>query len=544
MIKDCKKEAVDFIVFCGDIEGRPPSGLVNSPVPILYVHGDHDFFYQWSEGMTHGWIPEKGLDVGGHHCPVAFILGNNTEWQSRVGPYFWSMTYKGIHFIFDMNQKFLVYGSRWYLKWLERDLKEHEGISTVMFTHRPPTENSPTFEKIRKIIRSNDNLISIIYAHVHAPRPFTLLGKALLISVELDKSPVHPDRWGQVGFEGNSKDEQWYGFIEIKRNGVNVYARYLKNHRNELRYHYSIRTTFRNSKTISVNYPFILGNGSTNTINLSSIRNPKLRCWGIETEELLPDPLFKSDRIYWSPANDRIKLSIRDCKFKGKNIKLPARCLFLRPVRKVRDSHAKEACMSKLAKIELRHISTVNKVYHFLMIVRQSSQDLALMAEAYDRSNRLLIRSASICPRPNNGVSFCTLMIGSSSYEITPGLHSPKGWIWIPTGERLYKPMNASRIELYIATSGSSLRGPACVNVFCFPQEGWLSGLEQGRHATKEAVININSRQIFVGNVREGQCIDLGRLPSKRTSINLNIKGSELAIIEFTGVLNSKPHKF
>jgi hypothetical protein len=537
MIEDAKRTKVDFIVFCGDIEryGRRDPFKLARTFPIFYVHGDHDFFYQWSESGSQGRIPHGKLDVGGHNCPIAFILGNNTEWQARVGPYFWSMTYKGIHFIFDMNQKFLVYGAKWYLEWLKRDLREHKEISTVMFTHRPPTEDSPTFEKIRNIVRSSENLVSIVYAHVHAPRLFSLLGRALLVSVELDKSPVHPDRWAQVGFEGISKTEGWYGLMEISKSGVDVYAKHIGGEK-ELRYRYRIKTTFSNSGIVSVKYPFIVGDKSMNIVDLSGMRNLKCKIYGVRTAQLIPEPDI-SNSTYWILMKKKIKLSVADCESKGRNAKLPSRCLILRQLQARDTMHTKNT--TRLAKIELKGIDTVNRIYTFMMIVRKARQTMGMMLEAYDKASRLLVRFSRECPNPKDGVSFCTIPVGSTAYEISPGMHSSRGWIWLPTLERIYRPMESSRIVLYVITSQSMLKNPAYVNVLCFPQEGWFSNADYGQHTSENVTIKIDHESVFLGNLQEGQCMELPkRILSKRNLINLKVRGSGLAIVEFTGLLD------
>ncbi|MBM4049485.1 MAG: hypothetical protein FJ279_30690, partial [Planctomycetes bacterium] len=129
VLADLPKAQADFFVVCGDLVAAK-TGLDlarESPVPVFFVYGDHENFEEWGYIRQKGLVPARGRGGWRRHDGGVFnaMCSDMPLTQAWTGlPYFWSLDYKGIHFVFAYSGKNHTTPS-WFLQWLKRDLDDH-----------------------------------------------------------------------------------------------------------------------------------------------------------------------------------------------------------------------------------------------------------------------------------------------------------------------------------------------------------------------------------------------------------------------------------
>jgi len=106
------------------------------------------------------------------NCPVLTVVGNHDGlnngpeiYTELFGPFNYSFTYRGIHFIM-WNNNYYEWGEPDF-NWLREEVESHD--RNVIVAHQPPYAGTllPEHEAEWKTIRENPRVIATIHGHVH-----------------------------------------------------------------------------------------------------------------------------------------------------------------------------------------------------------------------------------------------------------------------------------------------------------------------------------------------------------------------------------------
>jgi hypothetical protein len=250
-----------------------------SPLPLLWLRGDHEFFGEWGRtGAVR--LSQRHPLAGEVPDPLVFFRGALLRFEALTGqPTTWAFTLKGILFVVTHNGKNHVWHD-WQLSWLRQLLTEHRHRTTVLLSHRTLDELGERAEALRKLLNEFPQVILFCDAHIHNPHPFRLIGNTL-----------------QVGAEGNNRDDgkltyegDWYVVAEIAKDALRIFRRRIATGELILLHERKTETTLNETETGKVHLAFVMSDRSVRFNPALWLRRAKLRVWGIAQEQQLPLP--------------------------------------------------------------------------------------------------------------------------------------------------------------------------------------------------------------------------------------------------------------
>ena len=534
LINDLPKVKANMLFILGDYADRDYPIVMElsklSSVPIIYQHGDHEFFGDWTAGLyTRNY--EDRRTVGEPCNPLAYMFGSIPRCEAWTGlPRFWSFIFKGIHFVLSFNGKFEVWPI-WFLKWLNKVLREHRNLTTIILGHRPLYEDGSCAEALREIIRRNKQVKLYCYAHRHEGVRLKFLGETLQVPVELlDESTT------KRTYEGD-----WYVLIEVSSSGIKILRRNFSKCETSLVYFYKTKTTIGNGNGAHVHLPYIVPDKGSFSVPTLWLKNARVRVWSLSKEEVLPDPLLKRGLVLWRSLNgarisiaktDKLKLSLlgvpRAIKVKVREIKGSS----INPVRIC------EAILPvKFNVEECGESGSINggMLYDFLLIAQiPVGRRLRLIVEGIAPEGSVESHQY-IDVIGCNGISSAMLKVGH--------LRINGKWHWMSfhtkSGEVMIKakgPRRANRLKISLAV-------PECVReaeyffiLLVYPHEGMYTLVDEGVNFSRKIKLRINNKRFYLGDIRpyEFKEIEMENLVGG-SEISVQCDGSKLAIVELMG---------
>ncbi len=155
MLADAKSIGCAFVAFLGDIfngtKENPMRLSKESPLPILWVKGDHEFFGEWGR-MSAVRLSQRHPLAGETPDPLVFFRGALPRSEALTGqPTAWAFTLHGILFVVLHSGKNHVWHD-WQLSWLRQLFTEHRHRTTVLLSHRTLDERGERAEAMRKLL--------------------------------------------------------------------------------------------------------------------------------------------------------------------------------------------------------------------------------------------------------------------------------------------------------------------------------------------------------------------------------------------------------
>jgi hypothetical protein len=311
---DMPKVGADFMALCGDVVGFH-NGLresANARRPVLFGFGDHECFEEWGyiwcdENLPYAKTPvlvppaRRRTGTVGWHQEHQFnmMLTELSPTQAWSGmPYWWSMNYKGIHFVVIGGFKCQPVPS-FLLAWFKQDLAENKDKTTVILTHRIVFEKGNKWDNVGKwneVVAANPQVKLVLYGHYHyaaEPRekPFDRIGSALALAAEL--VPGMP--------AGRTPDDEMhemgaYALASVAKDGIRIYNRYFDQPGRDggalLVVHESFASTYDPGAATTFSLPYVMTEHGKHYAPAVQMKDATLRIWGVEREQMLPNPVF------------------------------------------------------------------------------------------------------------------------------------------------------------------------------------------------------------------------------------------------------------
>ncbi len=534
LINDLPKVKADMLFILGDYADRDYPVVMElsrlSSVPIIYQHGDHEFFGDWTAGLYAR--NYEGERVVGEPCdPLAYMFGSAPRCEAWTGlPRFWSFTFRGVHFILSFNGKFEVWPA-WFLRWLSRVLDEHRDLTTVILGHRPLYESGSCAEAVREVIKRNEQVKLYCYAHRHEGARLRFLGGTLQVPAELLDGSA-----GERTYEGG-----WYVLIEISSSGIGVLRRDFSKCKTDLVYFYETETTVRDADGAHVHLPYIVPDGGSFDVPALWLENARARVWSLSREEVLPDPLLRRGSMIWRSLSgaevsvaetDGLRLSLLGIR---RAIKVRVRGAAGSPDSPVR------VCEAVIpVKFNVRGCGESGSVDGGMLY------DLLLIAQV-PPGRRLRLIAEGITPAGDveshqyidvtgcDGISSAVLKVGH--------LKIGDKWRWMSfhteSGEVMVRargPRRANRLRVSLAVPERVKEAEYYFVLLVYPHEGMYTLVDEGVSSSRRVDLRIGGRRFYLGDIgpREFKEVDVGSLAGG-SEVAVRCDGSKLVIVELIG---------
>jgi len=534
-IFDATKAGCQFICLLGDSsDGGYPivMSLSNSsPIALFYQHGDHEFFGEWSiGGCSRNYKARRTIGVDTD--PLIMAMGGIPRCEAWDGlPRFWSMTYRGIHFVFAFNGKHEVW-TPWFLSWLKKDLEENSDFTTVIFSHRGLDEDigmkGSSVEAARKLLLRFPQVELFCCAHIHR-WGLWLLGK--LIDVR-----------GEANFQ-----EGWYVLVELAGDAIRIFHRNAETGEMLLRFYRPLSTTLTDDTSCTLSLPFLMSDKSVVYSPAVWLHNAKLRIWGFEMEQLIPDPFFQRG-ISWTGMNGAEVAEVEV----GKQV---AEIVELERMAKIKVASASG---TEKNPVKICHIASLpilfdesesgesgsykgGTVYDLLVISKlPKGRRLRLLLETYTEDGEIEA-SHFVDGIGGDGITAILAKVGMIYIPGVPfrwmGLDGKGEVDGIPTARR------ATKLEVYLATPEEVEEAEYLAAAFAYPHEGFYTLVDFGKRVSEDVIVTVGGssfkaerlslgefRQFSLDNVAGGE------------EIRLECGGSKLAIVELFGEADGLMH--
>ena len=576
VLADLPKVHADFFAVLGDLVARKTGIDIarNSPVPVYFVYGDHEHFEEWGYIRQQGVVPELGRSGWPRHEGGVFnaMCSDMPMTEAWTGlPYFWSLNYKGIHFVFAYSGK-NVTTPAWFLQWLKRDLQDNRNLTTVVLTHRGLLEFGERWNLPKQwdtIIKGAPQVKLIVYGHYHYPNPIEMLGKeATTVDVELTRD--FPGRKGE-SFEGG-----FYGLFSIAADGIRIWARYPETGNEVPLLERKIRTTYRRDAESSVSLPYLVSESSKHYLPALKLEDAKLRLWGVETEQLVPNSLLApGKKVPWR-ALGQVEIKPADApeKHAGKAL---SRMLGVH----IREADGSPEAPARLARLDIGDIRFDQKAISELMVSGENVYSALLLVRAPKGRNVWFIMDTLKGVFADRPAGPAGLNAGHAGLPI--GKNIPKGeveasyitkvkstdpdrlhyifqqvydvyirgqkiWQWSPGPkgqedkdivQNLAAPRQANKLALYLATPDKVENETWQIALFVYLTDAPYAPAPQGRTGTQNLAVSVGERKFKAKELPEGtpQEFPLGNLVGGTPFSVADCEGSRLALVDFTGRL-------
>jgi hypothetical protein len=527
-VEDSLDAGCQFVCFLGDSSngGYPVvmSLSICSPITPFYQHGDHEFFGEWSiGGCSRNYVLRR--TVGTDRDPLIMAMGGVPRCEAWDGlPRFWSMTWRGIHFVFAFNGKHEVW-TPWFLAWLRRDLDENGNLTTVILSHRGLDEDigmeGSSVETFRRFLKEFPQVKLLCAAHIHR-WGFRLLGDLVDVRGEAD--------W----------ESGWYVIVEIGAESIRIFHRNAESGEMKLKFHRSLRTSLTDGPSPIVSLPFLLPDRGIAYLPVIRLRNGKMRVWGFEMEQLIRDPFFE-EGAGWRAMNGA-EIDLLDAP-KAVEEMVGLKRMARVKVESIRGSEEEPVKICHIASLPIRFDERSSgesgsyrggTVYDVLVMTKMSEgRRLRLLLETYTEEGQLESRHFV----DGVGGGEMTAILGKVGMIFIPGV--PFRWMGLDgKGEvdGIPRARRATRLEVYLAVPEEVEGEEYLAAAFAYPHEGFYMPVEFGVNVTEEVRVTLDDEKFEARRLHQGEFrqFELRELMGGE-EIRLKCAGSKLAIVEISG---------
>jgi hypothetical protein len=538
MLKDAKEIGCAFVAFLGDIfngtKENPMRLSKESPLPLLWLRGDHEFFGEWGRtGAVR--LSQRHPLAGEVPDPLVFFRGALPRFEALTGqPTTWAFTLKGILFVVTHNGKNHVWHD-WQLSWLRQLLTEHRHRTTVLLSHRTLDELGERAEALRKLLGEFPQVILFCDAHIHNPHPFRLIGNSL-----------------QVGAEGNNRDDgkltyegDWYVVVEIAKDALRIFRRRIATGELILLHERKTETTLNETETGKVHLAFVMSDRSVRFNPALWLRRAKLRVWGIAQEQQLPLP--DGSETSWQKG-DGVSLQVVAGDSEWQRLGIGK--VFQATV----NAADKEVTIAEITtpvhfETDPTKVGIAGTLSHGTQVIplflAKAPKDVRLRLEVEALRSDGTMESRHWVEGARDGsvlaLQAATGHIYLGTQTIFASLTKPY-WRWEGMDGKtevdgVPQPRQATQLRLRLKAIGASKGATMQFVGFVFPETGgFFTPVPQGRFATRRAVVRVGGRRFELGDLDAGtfRKVDVGELAGGEP-FTLSCDGSKLALVEWVG---------
>jgi hypothetical protein len=538
MLKDAKEIGCAFVAFLGDIfngtKENPMRLSKESPLPLLWLRGDHEFFGEWGRtGAVR--LSQRHPLAGEVPDPLVFFRGALPRFEALTGqPTTWAFTLKGILFVVTHNGKNHVWHD-WQLSWLRQLLTEHRHRTTVLLSHRTLDELGERAEALRKLLNEFPQVILFCDAHIHNPHPFRLIGNSL-----------------QVGAEGNNRDDgkltyegDWYVVVEIAKDALRIFRRRIATGELILLHERKTETTLNETETGKVHLAFVMSDKSVRFNPALWLRRAKLRVWGIAQEQQLPLP--DENETSWQKG-DGVSLQVVAGDSEWQRLGIGK--VFQATV----NAADKEVTIAEITtpvhfETDPTKVGIAGTLSHGTQVIplflAKAPKDVRLRLEVEALRSDGTMESRHWVEGASDGsvlaLQAATGHIYLGTQTIFASLTKPY-WRWEGVDGKtevdgVPQPRQATQLRLRLKAIGASKGATVQFVGFVFPEMGgFFTPVPQGRFATRRAVVQVGGRRFELGDLDAGAFreVDVGELAGGEP-FTLSCDGSKLALVEWVG---------
>ena len=542
MLKDAKEIGCAFVAFLGDIfngtKENPMRLSKESPLPLLWLRGDHEFFNEWGRtGAVR--LSQRHPLAGEVPDPLVFFRGALLRFEALTGqPTTWAFTLKGILFVVTHNGKNHVWHD-WQLSWLRQLLTEHRHRTTVLLSHRTLDELGERAEALRKLLNEFPQVILFCDAHIHNPHPFRLIGNSL-----------------QVGAEGNNRDDgkltyegDWYVVVEIAKDALRIFRRRIATGELILLHERKMETTLNETETGKVHLAFVMSDRSVRFNPALWLRRAKLRVWGIAQEQHLPLP--DENETSWQKG-DGVSLQVVAGDSEWQRLGIGK--VFQATV----NAADKEVTIAEITtpvhfETDPTKVGIAGTLSHGTQVIplflAKAPKDVRLRLEVEALRSDGTVESRHWVEGASDGSVLALqaatghIYLGTQSAYSQASPDKARWWRWegvdgkAEVDYREGEPRQATQLRLRLKAIGASKGATMQFVGFVFPEMGgFFTPVPQGRFATRRAVVRVGGRRFELGDLDAGTFreVDVGELAGGEL-FTLSCDGSKLALVELIG---------
>ena len=534
LLADAKEIGCSFFAFLGDhfngTKENPMRLSKESPLPILWQKGDHEFFNDWGRtnfvrrSQRHPLLSEAP-------DPLAFLRGAIPRFEAMTGqPTCWAFTLRGILFVVTHNGKNHVWHD-WQLRWLRQLLTEHRQRTTVILSHRTLDERGETADALRKLLREFPQVVLFCDAHIHSPHPFRLIGNTLQVGVEGNERDG-----GKLTYEGN-----WYVVVELAKDALRIFRRRITTKELLSLHKRKIATSLNEKATGKMHMAFLMSDRSVRFNPALWLKGTKLRVWGVEQEQLLPLP--ETDEKGWHGSGLQVVDGGEEWR------KLGISKVWQTPVQS--DEPFAETTFPVKFETDPKKVGIAGTISHgtqvtvLALVKAPKGWQLRLEVDASlsdgTTESRHWVEGQSDGDMMALQAAIGHIYLGAQSIFAEP---KASFWRWegvngkaeVDTPHPEGKPRQATQLRLRLRVMKGG-EGQVQFIGLAFPETGgFFTPAPKGVSFTRQAIVRVGSRQIEVGDLRAGEFREfaIGDLAGGEP-IELACSGSKLALVELIG---------
>ncbi|MFA0751890.1 MAG: hypothetical protein SLRJCFUN_002293 [Candidatus Fervidibacter sp.] len=525
LLADAKEIGCSFVAFLGDhfngMKENPMQLSKESPLPILWQRGDHEFFNEW--GRTNFVrLSQRHHLLGEAPDPLVFFRGAIPRFEAMTGqPTCWSFTLQGILFVVTHNGKNHVWHD-WQLRWLRQILSENRQRTTVILSHRTLDERGETADALRKLLSEFPQVVLFCDAHTHSPHPFRLIGNTLQVGVEGNERDN-----GKLTYEGN-----WYVVVELTKDALRIFRHRMTTKELLLLHERKIATSLNEKEMGKMHMAFLMSDRGIRFNPALWLRGAKLRIWGVRQRQLVVmDADTAADEGWRKLGIDKVE-QITTKQFSErlalKEITLPVR--FETDPSKVGIAGTigdgtqtiplalVKAPKGVRVRMEIEALKDDGTLESRHWVEGESDGEIVAMEGA---TGHIYLGAQSLFEQPTSNFWRWEGVDGKTEVD-TP---RPNG-----------KPREATKLKVRLV----AMKVPANTSVqfvlFAFPETGGFFTPAAGSEATKGAKVRIGEKEWSVGDLVEGEFreVEIGEVAGGE-EIQLRCEGSKLALVELIG---------
>jgi len=516
VLDDAKRIGCAFVAWLGDVidgDQAPLELLQQSPIPIVYQHGDHELMSEWGRtGFRCYGCTERGSD------PLAFFRGAAPRYEALTGlPTAWSFDLMGVHFVVCFNGKDTVWYP-WFLRWLEGDLGRAGSATTVLLSHRPLDDRGETAEALRSIVGRYPCVRLYCYGHVHEGRELYRVGRVLTVNAEACARAA-----------GASYEAGWYVVVEIGGDSVRVLRRRLGGEGFELLAEDAGGTTLNPlERGGRFHLAYLLCDGAERVIPLD-LERAAATVYGVSVRQLAtPEGGAPPDGVRAEPTP-------ASAAWRGFGIER---------VLRLRRRGAREPAELARWEVPVRFEADAGRVgeagtlgegtsYMVLALVRGPPGARVELRLECRRGDSSLESEHWVRGSLGEGVCALWALIGHIKFN-PPNPY----WRWMGVGgcpevDRVPGPRSAARLDIALLSDAGELEAVA----FVYPHEAFFTPVPRGEWSSEDVRVEVAGKVLEVGSPGEaGRRFELGSVKGG-SRLSIRCGGSRLALVAVEGVV-------
>lgn len=234
---------------------------LNSPVPVFFAYGDH--------GKEFG----KWFCLNRVNFDYAQYGQTSRGWYDYTNlPYYWSMVYQGINFVFTPS----AFADDLYTSWLAKNLAANSGNTTIIFNHLPYVNvGTSTHDALYGMFNTNSQVIGVVSGHSHMGyTPYSLTNNAKQF-------------WTNKAGNSNTDYISQFKYLlyVVNATGLYVYERNAATGATTNIYSYVTPTTVKDSFQVKYDLPYLMNDGMTVSLPTTQIEDATVTTWGVNTTQ-------------------------------------------------------------------------------------------------------------------------------------------------------------------------------------------------------------------------------------------------------------------